>query len=296
MIRPVLCLLRPHQWVKNTFVFLPLFFGKLLLHTDCWIPSVCAFISFCFASSGIYCLNDIRDVEADRLHSEKKHRPVASGVVSKNAASCVMLICWAISLFFIILGCHTEMQSMLSALMVLVLYVGMNVAYCYKLKNVSIVDVLIISLGFVLRVVLGGLVVHVELSQWIVLMTFLLALFIAFAKRRDDVVALESTGVALRKSVSNYNLAFINQTMCVLASVTIVCYIMYTVSEEVIARLGSRYLYTTSVFVLAGIIRYLQITMVDGNSGSPTKVILGDGFILGCLLLWFVSFALFIYL
>jgi 4-hydroxybenzoate polyprenyltransferase len=174
-------------------------------------------------------------------------------------------------------------------------YILMNVAYSLGLKQVAIVDVFIVSLGFVLRVVVGGVATGIPLSHWIVLMTFLLSLFLAFAKRRDDVVIYESTGERVRKSVYQYNLHFINQVIGLIASITMVAYIMYTVSPEVTERLGTDYLYVTSVFVLAGIIRYLQLAIVDQRSGNPTRVLLKDRFVQGCIFGWVVSFILIIY-
>jgi 4-hydroxybenzoate polyprenyltransferase len=172
----------------------------------------------------------------------------------------------------------------------------MNLAYCIVLKHLAIVDVFIIAVGFVLRILMGGCATGIVVSHWIVLMTFLLALFLAFAKRRDDVVMYENTGIKARPNVNRYNLQFMNQSIGIVASITMVCYIMYTVSEEVIARLDSRYVYVTSIFVLAGIIRYLQVTMVDVKSGSPTKVLMKDRFVQLCLLCWVVSFAVILYL
>ena len=135
-----------------------------------------------------------------------------------------------------------------------------------------------------------------NLSHWIVLMTFLLTLFLALAKRRDDVVVYETSGVTVRKSVSSYNISFLNMAISVVASITMVCYIMYTVSPEVVARFESSKVYLTSVFVLAGIIRYLQITIVETRSGSPTKALLRDHFIHGCVICWLIAFTLILYL
>jgi 4-hydroxybenzoate polyprenyltransferase len=171
----------------------------------------------------------------------------------------------------------------------------MNIAYCVKLKQKAIVDVFIIAIGFVLRILMGGFATGIYISHWIILMTFLLALFLAFAKRRDDVVMYENTGVKARRNVDRYNLEFMNQTIGIVASVTMVCYIMYTVSEDVIRRLDSQYVYVTSIFVLAGIIRYLQVTIVDVKSGSPTKVLMKDRFIQACVTGWMITFALILY-
>ena len=171
----------------------------------------------------------------------------------------------------------------------------MNIAYCVKLKQIAIVDVFIIALGFVLRILAGGYSTGIYLSHWIVLMTFMLALFLAFAKRRDDVVMYEESGVKMRKNVNRYNLAYMNQAIAIVATITMVCYIMYTVSPDVIERFRSTHIYVTSIFVLAGIIRYLQLTIVDVKSGSPTKVLMKDRFIQVCVLGWIGMFALLLY-
>lgn len=171
----------------------------------------------------------------------------------------------------------------------------MNVAYCVRLKQIAIIDVFIIAVGFVLRILVGGVASGTQLSHWIILITFLLALFLAFAKRRDDVVMYEQTSVVVRRNVNRYNLAFMNQAIGIVASITMVCYIMYTVSDEVVAQMHTPYLYVTSVFVLAGIIRYLQLTIVDVRSGSPTKVLMHDRFIQGCIAGWILTFLLIIY-
>lgn len=296
MIISFIHILRPQQWIKNIFVFCPLFFGRHLLDSDCWVPTICAFIAFCFASSGIYCLNDINDLEFDKNHKEKCKRPIASGEITGKQAYLLMVTCWILSLCSILIGLYHSQSARIPAISILIIYILINIAYCLKLKEYSIVDVFIISIGFVLRVVLGGVVIYIELSQWLVLMTFLLSLLIAIAKRRDDVIIYKNSGIKLRNNVNRYTLSFLNQTMCILASITMVCYIMYTVSEDVVNRIGSRYLYTTSILVLAGIIRYLQVTIVDEKSGSPTTVVTKDHFLHACIIAWIITFACFLYL
>lgn len=295
MIRNIFLLLRPHQWVKNTFCFLPLFFDRHVMDIEYLIPCAIAFLSFCFAASGIYCFNDIYDIEADRKHPKKCERPIASGAISKLWGYVIMVICWIISICFIIFGNFLNgNQSLIYG--IIGFYILMNIAYCIKLKQKAIVDVFIIAVGFVFRLLVGGFATGIWVSHWIILMTFLLALFLAFAKRRDDIVMFEETGVKARQNVDRYNVVFMNQAIGIVASITIVCYIMYTVSVEVIERFNSQYLYITSIFVLAGIIRYLQVTIVDVKSGSPTKVLLKDGFIQLCIVGWVITFSIILYL
>lgn len=291
-IMPLIILLRPHQWTKNLFIFLPLFFDRHLADMEYLLPCVTAFFSYSFAASGIYCFNDIWDAEADRQHPQKCKRPIASGKVSKRAGYTIAAGCIIMSL---ILASSQIGGGSYYLFAIICFYLLMNVAYCVKLKQIALVDVFIIAVGFVLRILAGGVAANIWISQWIVLMTFLLALFLAFAKRRDDVVIYEDTGVKTRRNVNRYNLQFMNQAISIIASITIVCYIMYTVSDEVVERMQTSYLYATSIFVLAGIMRYLQLTIVDVKSGSPTKVLMTDRFIQCCVLGWVAAFFLILY-
>ena len=290
----ILRLMRIEQWTKNAFVFLPLFFDRHLLEWSYWQPSLIAFFAFSFAASGIYCFNDIYDVEAYRQHPKKCKRPIASGAISIAQGYVITALCWLVSAGLllteiIVLGNQTMLW------VIILTYVVMNLAYSTKLKQVPILDVFIIAIGFVLRVFAGGVNANIYISTWIVLMTFLLALFLAFAKRRDDVVEWEATGTSRRKGINKYNTAFMNQAMTIVATLTMVCYIMYTISDSVIERIGNQYLYITSIFVLAGIIRYLQIAIVDVKSGSPTKILLKDRFIQLCIAGWLIAFAIILY-
>lgn len=292
MMKNIVILLRPQQWLKNGFIFIPLFFDHKLTDWYCLCSAILAFFAYSFAASAIYCLNDLIDVEADRKHPKKCKRPIAAGVISKAQALLLVALCLGVAFAIASL---LEGNAQWKVIGILGVYIIMNIAYCLKLKQMAIVDVFIIAVGFVLRIFVGGFATGVVLSQWIVLMTFLLALFLAFAKRRDDVVIYEDTGVLARKNVNRYNLPFMNQVIGVVSSITMVCYIMYTVDPEVIARMGSRYVYLTSVFVLAGIIRYLQLTIVDVKSGSPTKVLMKDRFVQCSIIGWIITFVLIIY-
>ena len=286
-------LLRPEQWTKNIFIFLPLFFNGQLLNLSLLTQCVVAFFAFSFAASSIYCFNDIYDIEADRQHPKKCKRPIASGKISVITAYAVMTVCFALSMFILFLLGGAEKFSLMA---LIAFYYVMNITYCVKLKHYVIIDVIVISIGFVLRVLVGGVATSVWLSEWIVIMTFLLALFLAFAKRRDDVVLYQSTGVLPRKKTNRYNLDFMNQVMTVISTITIIAYIMYTLSPDVIDRFHSRHIYITAIFVLMGIIRYLQVTIVDSQSGNPTTILLKDRFIQLCVAGWIASFLIIIYL
>ena len=288
---PVIRIVRPRQWVKNFFVFIPLFFGGQMSNTTLLLDALTTFIAFSLAASSIYCLNDIVDVEADRQHPVKCHRPIASGQVSVSATYALM----AIMLILSMTVCPMLKGRSMAVGAVVLGYWIMNIAYCVWLKNFAIIDVCLIAFGFVLRILAGGLATGIEPSNWLVLMTFLLTLFLSFAKRRDDVLRMEATGKPPRKNTIRYNLTFINQAITISASITLVCYIMYTVSPEVTARFNSHYIYLTTIFVLVGLLRYIQIAVVDKQSGDPTKIILRDRFTQLVVLAWMVSFLFIIY-
>lgn len=285
-------IIRPQQWVKNLFVFLPMFFGGSLTDANAMANSLIAFLSFCCVASSVYCYNDIIDVDADRRHSVKCHRPIASGDVTVFQAYVLMalMLCLGIAFLFC-LG-----DAIVHASMAILGYYVLNVAYCAKLKQYAIIDVCIIAAGFVLRILSGGFATGIVVSHWLILMTFLLTLFLSLAKRRDDVIRMINTGEPPRKNTIRYNLTFINQAITITASVTLVCYIMYTVSPEVIARFRSKYLYLTSIFVILGLLRYLQIAVVDEKSGDPTKAILHDRFMQLIIIAWGLAFLFIIYL
>jgi len=282
-------LLRPHQWIKNLFIFLPLFFTGQITNSGLFLNAALAFVAFSLTASAIYTLNDYKDIEDDRRHPRKKYRPLASGTVSHGSAIFLMVI-------LAVAGSSLMAMLPLRALAILGIYIVLNVAYTYYIKHIAILDIMTISTGFVLRLFVGSAVDEIPLSKWIVVMTFLLALFLAFAKRRDDVLIFLSSGKKIRKVIDGYNLKFIDGAMLIMSSVIIVAYILYTTSTEVMQRVHSEYIYLTAVFVTMGIMRYLQITFVEENSGSPSKTLLKDRFIQITILAWILSFVWIIYL
>lgn len=282
-------LLRPQQWVKNLFVIVPVFFGGAITDTCCLAQSAVAFAAFCLAASAIYCLNDVLDAEADRQHPEKCRRPVASGAVGKPLALTLMGV-------MAVAAVAVSVLPQGGVAMLVAAYLALNVAYCLWLKHFAIVDVCVVAAGFVIRVMAGGMAAGIALSHWIVLMTFLLTLFLSLAKRRDDVVRMNRTGKAARRNTERYNLTFMNQALTIAATVTLVCYIMYTISPEGQENMHTDNLYLTSVFVIIGLLRYMQIAVVDERSGDPTDVALHDHFIQAVFALWLLSFLFFIYL
>ena len=290
-MKKTLLLIRPQQWIKNGFVLIPMFFGGRLLNVDDAIASVVTFFAFSFVASAIYCFNDIIDVEADRRHPVKCHRPIASGAVSVPTAYALMVILTLLSallLFFL-------PQRAGETAGIVAFYFLLNMTYCLWLKRHAIIDVCTVAFGFVLRILAGGMACDVAVSNWLVLMTFLLALFLSFAKRRDDVLRMNETGEPPRRNTIRYNLTFVNQAITVTGTVTLVCYIMYTVSPEVVSRFHAPYLYLTSIFVLVGLLRYMQLTVVDEVSGDPTKILLRDRFTQAIVVAWIMSFLLIIY-
>ena len=282
-------LLRVKQWVKNTFLFIPIFFAGEFFITGKLVDLLFGFIAFSFVSSSVYVLNDLRDKEFDRIHPEKSSRPIASGEVSELKAIIALAL-------LLLTGLAIAYTVHLVFLGILGMYLGLNVAYSMGLKRISIVDIIIVAVGFVLRTISGGIIADVFISQWLIIMIFLLSLFIVLAKRRDDIVEFNTSGKMLRHAVSKYNLEFINTILATLSSVTIVSYIMYTISPEVTEKFDNPYLYFTALFVMAGVMRYLQITLVESKSGSPTKILYNDRFLHLVLLGWLISFFAIIYL
>ncbi|MBQ4041583.1 MAG: UbiA prenyltransferase family protein, partial [Prevotella sp.] len=243
-------------------------------------------------ASAIYCYNDIIDVEDDRKHSEKCHRPIASGAISIPQGYAIMALMMALSAVIIALMGD---RALLTGGVILTYFI-LDILYCRLLKRHAIVDVCVLSFGFVLRILAGGFATNITPSNWLVMMTFLLTLFLAFAKRRDDVVRMMKTGEAPRHNTERYNLTFINQAVTITASVTVVSYIMYTISPAVIERTGSEYVYLTSVFVILGLLRYMQRTLVDEKSGDPTKMLYSDHFLQLVIAMWFMAYLIIIYI
>ena len=291
-MRETLLLIRPKQWAKNVFVLLPMFFGRQLTDPATLQSSLLVFAAFSFIASSVYCINDLIDVEADRQHPVKCKRPIASGAVSRKQG-------WLLPVVMALLSAATVLtlsSHIWQVLAVLAGYYLLNIAYCTRLKNYAIIDVCVIAFGFVLRILAGGVATGISVSRWLVLMTFLLTLFLSLAKRRDDVLRMNATGKAPRKNTIRYNLTFINQAITITASVTTVCYIMYCVSPEVVAAFGTPNLYLTTIFVIIGLLRYIQLAVVDEQSGDPTKIVWKDRFTQLVILAWLSSFLFLIYL
>lgn len=280
-------LIRIKQYVKNVFIFLPLFFSLNLFNIHLLFNTFLGFVLFSLTASSIYILNDLNDIEEDKVHPSKKMRPIASGTVNINFAIALMVMLFLIG----ILGAYFLNFNFF---LILFTYFLVNVAYSLKLKHIAILDIFIIASGFVLRVFAGGAIGNIHCTNWIIIMTFLLALFIGLAKRRDDIL-LNNNGISTRKNIDGYNLDFINASMAIMSAITIVAYVQYTLSPETINRFNSSYVYITTVFVLLGFLRYLQIALVENNSGSPSELVLKDKFLILTVVGWIVSFLFIVY-
>ncbi len=287
-IRHYIHLARPHQFLKNGFVWLPLFFGFKLHDSQAILQVLYAFAVFCAASGSIYAVNDVVDVDEDRKHPQKKTRPLAKGEISKPQA--LVFSCFLMLLALIAGGLllPIEFLAIISA------YLLVNVAYSCGLKKLALFDIVCIAVGFLLRVFGGGIAGGTPVSRWLIMMTFLMALFLALAKRRDDIL-LKQDGLLSRPSLSGYNLEFVSLGMVTMASVIIVFYILYTVSPEIMEKHGTDKLYLTGFWVIMGLLRYMQITFVLKRSGSPTRVMLKDFLLQVIVVLWILNVYFLIY-
>jgi 4-hydroxybenzoate polyprenyltransferase len=291
-LRGLVKLARPHQYLKNLFVLLPLFFGWKLSDPVALWGAIKAMAVFCLAASAVYVFNDLRDLPEDRAHPRKRHRPLAAGVVSPAQA-------WVfLALLVAAAGLLTPVVPGRYFPAIMLAYIIINAAYSLGIKHVAIVDLMSIAVGFVLRVFAGGEASGVAPSHWIVIMTYLLAIFLGLAKRRDDLILAANGSVdcaVTRKSLDGYSLEFVSLGMAVMAGVVIVSYILYTLSPDVMAKHGTDKLYLTSLWVIASILRYMQITFVEMRSGSPTQVLMRDPFIKTAIVLWVLSFYVLLY-
>jgi 4-hydroxybenzoate polyprenyltransferase len=281
-------LLRVEQWVKNLFLFIPAFFAAVLHHPDVFTRVVSAFLAFSLVASGVYILNDLSDASADRLHPGKRMRPIASGAVGKRQAVLVLTF---------VLAAGTLMAARLGndLLILCLLYFALNVWYTFYLKHMPLIDVFSIAIGFILRVLAGSAAAGVPVSQWLMVMTFLLALILGLAKRRGE-FQVHQDHTAVRKALHGYNMPFLDMGIAVCSTVAIVAYLMYCFSPEVEARMGSNRIFYTAGFVVLGVLRYLQLTMVYNKTESPTHALLRDGFLQVVLLGWVSAFVWLLYL
>jgi 4-hydroxybenzoate polyprenyltransferase len=288
LVRDVWQLLRPTQWAKNTVLFAALIFSKHLFVWSDTLHVLAAFVCFCAVASGAYVMNDLRDCERDRQHPLKSRRPLPSGRVSRGAALVLMLALMAAGL--------AAALALGSGFFVLTAgYLLLQVVYTFSFKEMVILDVMSIATGFVIRAVAGGVVIEVPVSPWLIICTFLLALFLGFAKRRHELVLLEGRAEEHRAALREYSPYFLDQMMSVVTASVVVAYASYTASPEVQEKLGTDKLYLTIPFVLFGIFRYLYLVHQKEEGGNPTQLLLTDQPLLAGVVLWIITAALVLY-
>lgn len=288
LVRDIWQLLRPPQWSKNTVLFAALIFSKhLFVFPDVAIVAA-AFLCFCCVASGAYVMNDIRDCERDRQHPLKARRPLPSGRIQRGTALVIAVALTGAGLigaFALGLG-----FGLLTAF-----YFALQVAYTFVVKDMVILDVMSIATGFVVRAVAGGVVIGVPVSPWLIICTFLLALFLGFSKRRHELVLLDDRAIEHRASLREYSPYFLDQMIAVVTASTVVAYAIYTVSPEVREKLGTDQLYLTVPFVLFGIFRYLYLVHQREQGGNPTQLLLSDQPMLLDVLLWILTASVLLY-
>ncbi len=287
-LRAVVVSLRPHQWTKNLVVFAALAWSKHLFDEGPLVQALVAFALFCGLSGTVYLLNDVGDVEGDRLHPRKRLRPVASGALSVRAAASVAVAlgvsCLGASLF---LGREFAVCAFL--------YLGLNLLYTFELKHVVIVDVLSVSLGFVLRAVAGAVVIAVQISDWLLICTLLLALFLTLSKRRHELTSLNESASEHRKILAEYSPYLLDQMIAVVTASCVTAYAIYTTADETIRKFQTHHLVWTIPFVLYGIFRYLYLVHQKEQGGSPTDVLMTDRPLLAAVALWAIAIVLIVY-
>jgi 4-hydroxybenzoate polyprenyltransferase len=286
--RALLVSLRPHQWAKNLVVLAALAFSKHLFEGDALVRAGLAFVIFCALSGAVYLINDLRDLEADRLHPRKRQRPLASGALPVPTARVAAAVLLVVSLgAALLLGTPFALACLA--------YVVLNLAYSFGLKNVVILDVLAISLGFVLRAVAGALAIDVEFSTWLLVCTILLALFLSLAKRRHELVSLEGEASNHRRILAEYSPYLLDQMISVVTASCLMAYAFYTMAPETVAKYQTDRLALTIPFVLYGIFRYLYLVHRREQGGSPTDVLLTDRPLLVAVALWAVAVVVIVY-
>jgi 4-hydroxybenzoate polyprenyltransferase len=284
----VLASLRPEQWTKNLVVFAALIFARRLFDPAAVALALAAFLIFCALSGGVYLFNDVSDRESDRRHPLKSRRPVASGVLSVNVA-----LSWASGLTAAGLGLAFWLQPAFG--WTALAYVALQAAYSRWLKHVVIVDVMAIAAGFVLRAVAGGSVIAVPISDWLLVCTILLALFLGLSKRRHELTLLADEAGEHRRILEEYDPYLLDQMIAVVAACTLVAYIIYCLSSETADRIGTHWLVLTVPFPIYGIFRYLYIVHRKDGGGNPSGVLLTDRPLLACVGLWSLTVVAIIY-
>jgi 4-hydroxybenzoate polyprenyltransferase len=285
-------LLRIKSWVKNGFILLPLFFSFKLNDLDAVILSVIGVLVFCLTSSSVYILNDCMDAASDALHPRKKHRPIASGKITKKLAVSIGFLC-LLSAFILSLLAHLPMGfiGIISG------YFLLNLAYSFGLKQVSLIELMVVAINFVLRVLAGCMVIGVTPSNWILVVTFFLSFLLVSVKRKSELQMLENKAVAHRKVLAGYTVPFLNMLVYIAATVTITAYLLYSIDPKVISTLHTNRLIYSTLFVFLGIIRFIQISEIQAydGEGDPTTILYKDRFIQATIVGWLIYLFVAIY-
>lgn len=289
-MKKYLKLIRVKHWLKNGLIFLPIFFSINLLNLALLYKTIIAFFIFSFSSSIVYVLNDINDVEKDRLHPIKKKRPLASGEVSIKAARVIIAILSLITLVLLITIYNCSENALV--IVIPIAYISLNILYSKGLKNIPIIDVVILVSGFVLRVMYGGVVANVEVSKYLYLMIIFGAFYLGFGKRRNEII---KNGNKSRKVLRLYNKEFLDKNMYVALALAVVSYTLWCVDPTTIARIGNDYLFWTVPIIM--VILQLYSLNIEGNSyGDPIEVVLSDKTLILTVVLYIIIMGGMLYL
>jgi 4-hydroxybenzoate polyprenyltransferase len=286
--KAVVITLRPQQWIKNLILFAPLIFSERLFDLNAlWIVTT-GFIFFSLGASGIYAMNDLADADNDRKHPVKSQRPIASGILPRSLAA-------AISIFLMLLSIVGGFLVRQNFGVLLLAYILLNIAYSFGLKRMVILDVMTVAIGFVLRVLAGAIIVDVPASEWLIICTLLLSLFLGFSKRRHELGLLDDKASDHRNVLGQYSAGFLDQMIAIVTAATVMSYALYTISTETVQKFGTNHLYYTIPFVLYGIFRYLYLVHKRDEGGNPTQTILTDGPLIADVMAWIIVSILIIY-
>jgi 4-hydroxybenzoate polyprenyltransferase len=272
MIKPLLRTMRPHQWAKNLLVFAPLLFSENLTDPQAVLLSTGAFALFCLLASSVYILNDVVDVDKDREHPHKRHRPIAAGELPVKVATKV----WPGIVLFALVCAFFLSGGNLWFVFVCALYFGLNIAYSFKLKRIPYLDVMLIANGFLLRVLSGILILNLDISRWILPCTFLLALYMALGKRRHELSTHYERATKQREVLELYDLKQLDVLMALISSLTVLSYCGYTLDPLTLKKFGTPYLIYTTPFAVFGIVRFQQLMERGAHTESPTQETLRD--------------------
>ena len=289
MILNYLKLVRVPQWVKNFFVFVPLLFSQHLFDEDYFTTTLFAFIVFCLASSLIYVVNDIIDIEADKAHPTKKNRPLPSGAISSKSALVVTVVLVAV-IVTLLPQFNEEFHYFVIA------FVLLNILYSFWFKHIVILDVFSIAAGFSIRVLAGAVVISVPISSWLILTTMFISLFLGVMKRHSELILVaENENAPSRKVLSQYSLNFADQMATVAAAGVIICYALYTVSERTVSAFGTENLIYTTPFVVYGIFRFMYLEYISNKGDNTTKIVFSDLQIILTVLIYTITTVSIIY-